>query len=146
MTSISLNSYSKAEQMGKVTIRTGLTSQGTLSMNPWLGDRSIYEFSTVNKGNNSISLLEIVSALNSFNLGHSQYHFNYLNCVKKYNPKVYLGAVQSVAKEWILDLNKGLPGSEKSGSWQTKTWTLLPKLLKLYNAIGCLFIKEVNSI
>ncbi len=110
--------------MGKVTIRTGLTSQGSLSMNPWKGDRSIYEFCTINKGNNFISLLEIVSSLNVFNIAHWQYHYYYINCTEKYNPKVYLSAIQSVSYQWNYDTQTGqtnpLPNPafdpQKSGS------------------------------
>ncbi len=121
---VSPASYNSTEQMGKVTIRTGLTSQGSLSMNPWLGDYSSYDYSTINKGTNPISKLEVVSSLNFFNLGHWEYHFNYQNCTQKYNPKLYLGAVQIVGETWNYDRQtgqtNGLPdlprGSEKSGS------------------------------
>jgi len=122
---ISLSKHNVVENMGKVTIRTGLTSQGFIALSPWKGDNSIYEYSAINLGNNPNSLIEIVSALNSFNLTWDQYHFNAYNCLSKYNPKVYIGAVQSVAFEWNFDNNSGLLNlpnlplgdPQKSGSW-----------------------------
>jgi len=46
---------------------------------------------------------------------------NYVNCTKKYNPKVYMGAIQSVAKNWNIDTQnaQNYPAAdlEKSGSW-----------------------------
>ncbi len=110
--------------MVSVTIRTSVTSQGFIGLSPWLGDRSIYEFCTINKGNNPLSKIEIVSALNSFNLTWDQYHYNSNNCPQKYNPKVYLGTVQSVALYWLYDWQTGqtnglqnlVPDVEKSGS------------------------------
>ncbi len=94
-------------------------------MNPWLGDYSSYDYSTINKGTNPISKLEVVSSLNFFNLGHWEYHFNYQNCTQKYNPKLYLGAIQTASRDWNYDLQTGqtnglgnLPdGLQKSGSY-----------------------------
>lgn len=103
--------------MGQVTVRTSLTSHGFIGLNPWLGGNSPYCVSAINKGNNPITYLEVVSALNSFNLASHLYHYNTVNCPMHYNPKVYLGAVQSVANGWNSDNNMGLPGSGKSGSW-----------------------------
>ncbi len=111
--------------MASVNIRTSQTSRGMFTVSPWLGDNSIYDFSALNLGNNFISSLEIVSALNAFNISRYQYHFNYYNCPQKYNPRVYLGAIQTASTYWLYDNNPGqknslgnLPGqAEKSGSW-----------------------------
>ncbi|HBD06540.1 MAG TPA: hypothetical protein DCY93_03940 [Firmicutes bacterium] len=55
--------------------------------------------------------------LNIPNLASSMWYFDYQYCNNKLNPKVYLGAVQSVANGWNSDPNMGQSGSDKSGSW-----------------------------
>jgi len=105
--------------MGKVTIRTSLTSQGYLVLSPWDGNANQYAILAISAGTNSISKLEIVSSLNSFNLARFNYLFNYTICTKKYNPKVYLGAIQTVANMWNYDSQNGQNWAQKSGSWLT---------------------------
>ena len=53
--------------------------------------------------NNPLANVEVVSSLNAFNLGHYTYHYYSKNCIKKYNPKVYLGTTQTVALYWYSD-------------------------------------------
>jgi len=121
----SLNSYSKAEQMGSVTIRTSLTSQGFIGLSPWGGDNSPYDFSALNLGNNFIANLEIVSMLNCFNLADRMLHYNFYNCPERYYPRLFLSTVQSVAYGWTWDSQTGQtnglgnlqPTTQKSGSW-----------------------------
>ncbi len=111
--------------MGKVTIRSSQTSQGFMALCPWNDSNHIYSSTQLNLGNNPISSLEVVSALNSFNIAWDEYYYSYTNCIQKYNPKVYLGAVQSASTNWNFDQQNGqinglgnLPGGyEKSGSW-----------------------------
>ncbi len=86
-------------------------------MNPWINSAATYSVYGMILGSNPLSKVEIVSALNSFNLGHYQYHFNYPYCLSKYNPKVYLSAVQSVGSAWQMDTQNGQNWGEKSGSW-----------------------------
>lgn len=111
--------------MGKVTGRTSQTSRGFVALAPWNQLNYEYTISQINLGNNSISRLEIVSSLNSFNLARYYYYFNSGSCPSHYNPKVYLSTVQSVAFEWNQDFEsdqKYKPGNadgsshEKSGS------------------------------
>jgi len=96
--------------------RSSLTSQGYLAISPWNDASLIYATSQINLGNNPISSLEIVSALNSFNLACWQYHLNYTCCYQKYNPKVYFGTIQTSAIGWQFDNNLGLKTDQKSGS------------------------------
>ncbi len=111
--------------MGDATIRTGLTSRGFCALSPYNGDANLYAVSAINLGNNFISKLEIVSALNSFNISTHLYHYNNRNCTKNYNPKVYLSAIQSVSMYWFYDEDSNrtnlptlpLSDPEKSGSW-----------------------------
>ncbi len=131
---ISLSAYSSVENMGKSELRRAYTSKGSFILSP-------YPKSTVENGslqiilrNNLISKLEIVSSLNLFNLARLTYHYNYVNCLEKYNPKVYIGTFQTVALDWNADLQagqkNGLPdlqnGVEKSGS--CFSFSILPLL------------------
>jgi len=112
------------DEMLSVEARTSLTSRGFCGISPWNYSSGTYSVAMINIGNNFISSLEIVSALNSFNLGRSQYHFNYNECIKKYSPKVYLGTIQTASTNWLYDVQKDqtnelgrIPnGVQKSGS------------------------------
>ncbi|HBD06464.1 MAG TPA: hypothetical protein DCY93_03535, partial [Firmicutes bacterium] len=98
------------------------TSRGLRGLSPWADPRySDIELILLIKGNNPLSKIEIVSALNSFNITYQLYIFDcYYTIINKYNPKVYLGAVQSVANTWNFDrqnVEKWTHGGlEKSGS------------------------------
>ncbi len=110
--------------MGKVTSRTSQTSRAVDGMTAWINPDSTYSVFQLNIGSNPNSKLEIVSALNSFNLANRMFQFYYPSFISKYNPKVYFGTIQSVADSWQNDVQtgqtNGLPdlpgGSEKSGS------------------------------
>ncbi|HBD06096.1 MAG TPA: hypothetical protein DCY93_01635 [Firmicutes bacterium] len=103
-------------------------------MNPWTNSDCIYTIIQLLLGNNSISNLEIVSSLNSFNLAYFQYHYFYGSCHSKYNPKIYLGTIQTTSYQWNYDgqtgQTNGLPnlpeGGQKSGSWQKKLGHFCP--------------------
>ncbi len=109
------------DNMGQVTSRNSQNSRGMFAVSPYRGNVSLYEISNINLGSNFIAKLEIVSALNSFNLTWDQYHFNHNNCTTKYNPKVYFGTIQSLSISWNYDddnARKNLAqGDQKSGSW-----------------------------
>jgi len=125
ISAISPVDWNSADNMGIVTGRTSQTSRGSQSFNPWINPDYTFSVYQLLLGNNSLSKVEIVSALNSFNLAFRMFHYSYPNCPEKYNPKVYLGAVQSASINWNYDYQKpqktGLPnlvpGQEKSGSW-----------------------------
>ena len=51
-----------------------------------------------------MSKIEVVSTLNTLNLSHEMLHYNYQNCTSKYNPRVYLGTIQTIAIQWNFDL------------------------------------------
>ncbi len=50
-----------------------------------------------------MSKLEVVSSLNTLNLGVFMYAHSNTNRTKKYNPKVYLGTFQTSAHHWNYD-------------------------------------------
>ncbi len=106
-------------------VRRGYTSRGPFVFSPYPKDTSGYGCLQILSRNNLISKLEVVSLLNISNQARLSYHYNYANCFEKYNPKVYLGAIQSVAYEWNYDGQnpektdpKWAAGTQqKSGSW-----------------------------
>ncbi len=122
---VSPASFASVDNMGKVTIRNGLTSRGISALSPWNESTKTYSVLMINLGNNPISSLEIVSAINSFNLTYGTYYYYYRNRPEKYNPKVYLSAIQSVAYQWDYDEQNpektdpkwAAAGLQKSGSW-----------------------------
>jgi len=91
-----------------------------MTLSPWNDTRYTYSVGQINLGNNPISLLEIVSALDSFNLARGTYAFNFSNRINKYYPKVHLGAVQTASENWNLDTQTGqktdFSDPQKSGS------------------------------
>ncbi len=111
--------------MGSVTNRTSFTSRARASLSTWNDPNYTYTVLQLNLGNNPLRKIEIVSALNSLNYGYHTYYYDYRYCYEKYNPKVYLGAVQGVAYQWNRDVQNGqtnglpdlLGKAEKSGSW-----------------------------
>ncbi len=98
-------------------VRTSVTSKGVHSFTAWNYGGYSYSLGQINLGSNPISGLEVVSALNLFNYGPYTWWYDERKATQKYNPKVYLGAVQSVSKYWQIESHSDLPGgSEKSGS------------------------------
>ncbi|HBD06488.1 MAG TPA: hypothetical protein DCY93_03655, partial [Firmicutes bacterium] len=118
---ISPIAISTIENMGTVNLRNEQTSRGWVSFSPWNEAKYNGSILQLTLGNNFISSLEIVSALNSLNLAHCQYHYNLISCTKKFNPKLYLGTIQTASTNWNYDIQNGLPElpdtSQKSGSW-----------------------------
>ncbi len=102
--------------MGMVNIRTNFTSRGFLGLCPYTGRLDPRIIGIINLENNFITKLEIVSALNSFNLALAWLQYSETISYQKYNPKVYLGAVQSVARSWNNDDNSG--HRDLSKKWQ----------------------------
>jgi len=102
--------------MGSVTIRNIQTNRGVFAISSWIDGTYASSVIQLILGSNPISKLEVVSALNSFNLARWQYHFNEPVYTKKYNLKVHIGTVQSMAINWNSEYNSGLKTDQKSGS------------------------------
>lgn len=83
--------------------RKAYTARGFLSFAAYLGSSNPYELANINTGTNPLSRLEIVSAINSFNIAHEMHSYYYSTRPEKYNVKWYLGTIQSVATWWDLD-------------------------------------------
>ncbi len=58
----------------------------------------------MNLGYNPLSKIEIVSGLNLFSYAPGSLAYNSGNRTQKYNPKVYIGTLQSTSKEWNMDI------------------------------------------
>jgi len=108
------------DNMGQSTTRNSFTAKAKAGFGPWIIEKYKYSIGQINLGSNSISKLEVVSLLNIPNLTVDSFFYNYTNCPEKYNPKVYLGAVQSVASRWNYDGQTGqktdFSDPQKSGS------------------------------
>ncbi len=96
--------------MGGANVRTSCTGRGTHFFCPWTNVKHIYSAGQINIGNNSISRLEVVSALNVFNLATYNYHYNQSACTEKFNLKAYLSAIQTIANGWDFDI-------QNTGKW-----------------------------
>ncbi len=124
-------------------VRRGFTLRGFGAFDPWIEEEYIYTISQINLGSNFIAKLEVVSALNSFNIAYQMFAYHYLNRTKKYNPKLYLGTIQTASTQWNYDYQdpqKIHPfwvsdGLQKSGSWPQKlqSWfkIFLKKIIRL---------------
>ncbi len=103
--------------MGYVTTRNSLTSRGTFGLSAWTDVNLKHALGPMILGGNFISKLEVVSSLNTFNLGSFHFHYNGSAFVKKYNLKFYLGTVQTTSEGWNSEVNSGLKSEQKSGSY-----------------------------
>lgn len=72
-------------------------------LSPWNGSLYTYSISQLNLAFNHISTLEIITSLSIENLSQYALHLNIDNCTSKYNPKVYLSIMDSIALGWIYD-------------------------------------------
>ena len=52
--------------------------------------------------------LEVVSTLNTLNIGRNSYYYYIGNCTQNYYPKVYIGTSQTIAKNWNFDQQTGI--------------------------------------
>ncbi len=110
--------------MGGASVRTGFTSRGIHALSAWNRSDATYSICMLNLGNNFNSKLEVVSSLNLLNIANCNFDFTHTVAYSKYNLKVYLGTVQSVANGWLYDIQTGqtnglqniVPGAQKSGS------------------------------
>ncbi len=98
-------------------VRRGYAARGFCAFSPWNDTSKVYSALQLYLGTNPISLLEVVSSLNSFNIADGMYHYDKGNRTAKYNPKVYLGTVQTTSTVWNSDRQNPLGDPEKSGSW-----------------------------
>lgn len=76
-------------------------------LSPWNASLYTYSISQLNLAVNHISKLEIITLLSIINLSQYALHLNIDNCTSKYNPKVYLGKIDSTAIGWIYDGKNG---------------------------------------
>ncbi len=107
--------------MREVKVRSSFTSSGFGAMRPWNDSNYVHAIASINLGSNPLSKLEIVSSLNSFNLSYGMYYYYTDTFTQRYNPKLYLSTIQSVAQIWNQDKENAQKydsgGSEKSGSF-----------------------------
>ncbi len=92
-----------------------------MSFGPWNSAENNYSIGQINIGSNPLSKLEVASCLNLFDYAKFSWWYDAPYSPQKYNPKVYLGTVQSVAYQWIYDRDSARENPseplQKSGSW-----------------------------
>ena len=87
---------------GAVPTRYAFTVRGWVALSPWNQSEFAYSILQLKLGSNFISKLEVVSMLNITSQAYNMYCYS-ANRTAKYNPKVYLGTSQTIARNWNLD-------------------------------------------
>ena len=87
-------------------------------MSPCYSDSLQYSQQNIYLGSNFIANLEVVSSLNTLNLGSVSYWYYTTTSLEKYNPRVYLGTTQVIASGWNRDYQQGITLPE---IWPEKT-------------------------
>ena len=85
---------------------------------PCYSDSLQYSQQNIYLGSNFIANLEVVSSLNTLNLGSVSYWYYTTTSLEKYNPRVYLGTTQVIASGWNRDYQQGITLPE---IWPEKT-------------------------
>ncbi len=88
--------------------RYQVTARAKFNLSPWSEPQYSYSILQLENGNNPLSRLQVVSKLNILSQARYTYHYNSYNCPERYYPKVYIGTIQTIAKGWIYDLQKGI--------------------------------------
>ncbi len=122
---VSIGSYQGTDDMQSDEVRRVYTGRGFCGFSPWIHPNYAYSLVQLYLGSNPLSNIEIVSALNSFNIAYGIYYYFYGDRPEKYNPKLYFGTIQSVAKQWNFDQQNPekihpfwvSDGLQKSGSY-----------------------------
>ncbi len=93
---------------GGAPLRYEYTAGGFSFLQPWNETSCAYSILQLYKGYNPLSKIEVVSTLNTLNLGRSMFYYGYDINTKKYNPKVYLGTPQVLGTGWQNDIQTGI--------------------------------------
>ena len=93
---------------GGAPLRYEYTAGGFSSFQPWNDATFAYSILQLYKGYNPMSKLEVVSLLNIPSQAHHMYYYNYQNCPERHYPKVYLGTLQTIGKNWLREVQTGI--------------------------------------
>ena len=93
---------------GGAPLRYDYTSRAFHALSPWNDATFAYSILQLYKGYNPLSKIEVVSSLNFPMQANAMYYFDYAISVPKYNPKLYLGTLQTIGKNWIIDRQTGI--------------------------------------
>ena len=93
---------------GGEPLRYTFLGRGVIGLSPWSNPSEAYTLGQMYLGYNPLSKIEIVSGLNVFNYASGSLAYNSGNRTQKYNPKVYLGTVQTTATSWNYDSQTGI--------------------------------------
>ena len=93
---------------GGEPLRYTFLGRGVIGLSPWSNPSEAYTLGQMYLGYNPLSKIEIVSGLNVFNYASGSLAYNSGNRTQKYNPKVYIGTSQTIAKNWNYDRQTGI--------------------------------------
>ncbi len=88
---------------GGAPIRYEFTGRGRNTISPWNDATYTYSILQLNLGSNPNSKLQVVSTLNTVNIGIYMYAYNLSNSTSRYYPKVYIGTAQTLGIGWNYD-------------------------------------------
>ena len=88
--------------------RYGFTARSYHLVSPCYSDSLQYSQQNIYLGSNFIANLEVVSSLNTLNLGSVSYWYYTTTSLEKYNPRVYVGTTQVIASGWNRDYQQGI--------------------------------------
>ena len=100
---------------GGAPARYAFTVRGWVALSPWNEAPFAYSIMQLYMGSNFIGNLEVVSLLNIPSQAREMYYYSPANRTAKYNPKVYLGTLQSIAYWWITQYQNG-------AIWSINNW------------------------
>lgn len=86
-------------------------------MQPWCDVNGKYSLFQISKSYNSMSNLEIVSALNLYSYVRNFFHYNSANSPAKYAIRINIGIMNSVGYAWSSDYGVNDGGSGTSLLW-----------------------------
>ena len=92
---------------GGVPSKYVLTSRGYTSLCSWNSPTQIYSMLQIYLGYEALSKIEIISLLNIKTQARDMYAHDHSSRTSKYDPKVYLGTTQTMARYWNIDTHSG---------------------------------------
>ncbi len=83
--------------------RFAYTARGYGTFGTWSPSGYEYSLFSIITGSNPLSKLEVASMLNIPSQACELYYYVSSSCSAKYAPKLYLGTLQTIGKNWIID-------------------------------------------
>ena len=113
-------------------LRYVYTARGYGTFGTWSPSGYEYSLFSIITGSNPLSKLEVASMLNIPSQACELYYYVSSSCLAKYAPKLYLGTLQTIGRDWIIDRQNNInypsiwpeKGSQKGEA--NKKWAIRP--------------------